>query len=169
MYLNEFEEEIVKEISSHANGRAWVARPYLVDKFCPSRKRDSPQRKRLDRALKRLVPEVLAKQITRDGGVAYALAETAAEFPHMKEAIRNSELRGKAVVMNIMSPARVTDEQIDTSIQKLEQSGRRLKLYELRAIKRWRERKERPYTGRFKSPLVIVQNGEPISIVDPQA
>lgn len=159
MYLNEFEERIVKVVGEPANGRAWVTRPLLVRTFCPSGKRDSPQRKRLDRALKRLVDgEVLAKQISKDGGVAYALAETAVGMPWFTQSIRNSDLKGKAVAVCPLSANDASEEQMEHDIKKLETGERRLTLPERRAIKKWRD-------GKRQGIYVVHQNDEPIYII----
>jgi len=129
----------------------------------PTGTRDSPRRKRLDRSIKRLVNiEVLATQNTKNGGVAYALAETAEELLFLREMMHNSDLRRRSIVVLPVIPKTTSEEEMEQDIKALEASWRRISLHERRAIKKWRERrgKVRDITS---EPLTVVRrNNDPI-------
>ena len=103
MNLNRAERLVLEEFQRQGRGEIWLTRRTLerclYDNSPPSHPAYPFHKRELDRVLPRLEKwGRIARFVTRDLGVYYALAETAKRKPYVETLLRQSKERGKRTI-----------------------------------------------------------------------
>ena len=137
MNPNKAEQALLRQFMLQCGGRAWLSRQLLESQLVHT---GCMTQRTFDRTARKLEKWGLITSIpTKDRGAVYALLETAKQMPFLKESVTNTDTRG-AVTISMSPPVkRVSEEDMDELVARVESSGRSLSIQEQESIRQWKE------------------------------